>query len=334
MPLSVIIVNYKTPAMTLDCVSYVLHDSGFQSGVEIIVVDNNSGDGIEQLLKNQYPQVKFIQMGSNAGFARANNAAMRISASDCFLLLNNDTIPTENVISHCYDRFMQSDDVACGIQLLNPDGTPQISGYYAVRGGLNILLQLPYTGQLIKRLAGMANMKKPNVPEASGLIEVDWIMGAFLMVKKTAIEKAGLMDEDFFLYAEEAEWCSRLKKQGKLCIYGDLKMVHLQGESALAAFGSNDRKYSNIFDKKGLQILLSGFVRIRKEFGVGWFIVNLIFFMLNIPVFCMGLLLTKIFGNKSSYDAGMLRGYIKNVWRIAGFSRRIISNKPFFYKVM
>jgi GT2 family glycosyltransferase len=162
---------------------------------------------------------------------------------------------------------------------------------------------------------------------------VDWINGAFLMVKRKAIEKAGLLDEDFFLYAEEAEWCSRLRKEGKLCIYGDIKVIHLQGETSGEVFESSDKGYKNLFDKKGLQIMLSNLLRIRKEFGISWFLLILFFYLLEIPVFYLGILFSKVFG-KNSYSFSDAENYSKNIFQIINFSPKIISGKPFFYKVL
>jgi GT2 family glycosyltransferase len=85
---------------------------------------------------------------------------------------------------------------------------------------------LPFVGQLIKWIGNKFQVKKTSIAEAKGTVEVDWINGAFLMVKKKAIEYAKLLDEDFFLYFEEIEWCARLRKVGKMCIYGDLRVVH------------------------------------------------------------------------------------------------------------
>jgi GT2 family glycosyltransferase len=90
--------------------------------------------------------------------------------------------------------------------------------------------------------------------------------------KNAAIEKAGLMDEDFFLYSEEAEWCSRLCKVGNFVFMVICMLYNLQGETSAQAFNSSDKGYYNLYDRKGLQIMLSNFVRIRKQFGVGWFL--------------------------------------------------------------
>jgi len=166
-------------------------------------------------------------------------------------------------------------------------------------------------------------------------VAVDWINGAFLMVKKSAIAKAGLLDEDFFLYAEEAEWCSRLKKAGPLCLYGDLRVIHLQGETANETFGSDGKGYYNLYDRKGRQIMLSNFVRIRKQFGPGWFLIQLLFYIGVIPLFFLGMLLSRVTGKAlPRYRWAQLWQYCKNVGVILARTPVIIRNKPYFYKVL
>lgn len=325
--LSIIIVNYKTPQLTLNCIASVVKEESF-SDYEIIVVDNDSNDGLEALLEKRFPAVKFIQMGYNSGFARANNKGIRAAAGDCYLLLNSDTVTLKDTITRCYKDFKQLEHVACGVQLLYADGSPQTSGYFIKKGGLNFILQLPFFGRILKKAGEMAGAKKPGISLADVRVEVDWINGAFLMVKKEAVEKAGLLDEDFFLYSEEVEWCSRLHKQGTLCIYGDYKLIHLCGESAMSTFNSDDRSYSNIYDRKGLQIMLSSFVRIRKEFGVHWFLVNLVVFIAEIPF----LFFLSIFSGKFNFK--LFKGYCKNVFTVISKSYTIIRNQPYFYKVL
>ncbi|MEO6819827.1 MAG: glycosyltransferase family 2 protein [Ginsengibacter sp.] len=330
--LSIIIVNYKSTRLVCDCLqSIYAQDSQFS--FEIIVVDNNSEDGSKAEITSLFPNITWIQMGYNSGFARANNEAIRKANGDIVLLLNSDTIVQKNAIEKCYNKFADSDFVACGVQLLNVDRTPQISGNYIMKGGLNYLLPLPYLGDILKSAGGLVGVKKPHVPEASGIVEVDWINGAFLMVKKSAIQKAGLLDEDFFLYAEEAEWCGRLKKEGKLCIFGDINIIHLQGETSAEAFESSEKGYKHIFDKKGLQIMLSNFVRIRKEFGIGWFLFILSVHVFEIPFFFIGVLLSKLFFFKK-YSFSDVWHYAANIITIAKLGPVIIKNRPYFYKVL
>jgi GT2 family glycosyltransferase len=313
-----------------DCLQSVTAQNS-QFNYEIIIVDNHSEDGSKEKIISSFPQITWIQMGYNSGFARANNEGIKKSNGEIVLLLNSDTIIENNAIENCYNHFVSSNYVACGVQLLNKDGSAQISGNYIMKGGLNYLLPLPFLGNTLKAFAGLLGVKKPHVPDASTVEEVDWINGAFLMVKRKAIEKAGLLDEDFFLYAEEAEWCSRLRKEGKLCIYGDIKVIHLQGETSGEIFESSDKGYKNLFDKKGLQIMLSNLLRIRKEFGVGWFSIILLFYVLEIPVFFISTLLSQLFLSKK-YSFLQVKNYSKNIFRIIELSPKIISNQPYFYK--
>ena len=333
MKLSIIIVNYKTAGLVVDCLhSIYQYDT---SQIEIIVVDNFSLDNLQHILEVDFPEVKFIQMGYNAGFARANNAGIKIAEGDAILLLNSDTINLDNAIAKSFNDFMNSDYAACGVQLLNEDRTPQISGNNLMIGGLNFLMPLPFVGSMLKYLAGLMKLKRPSIAETATTIEVDWVNGAYLMVKKAAYEKAGLMDEDFFLYSEETEWCSRIKKHGKICIFGEYNVVHLQGESSKSAFESAGKGYFNLFDKKGLQMMVSSFLRTRKELGLGWYFIHLFFYLLTIPVFAVGLLLSKsLTKNKSVYNYSQLKGFVTNIRTLLSLSGKMIKNKPYFYKML
>lgn len=334
MDLSIIIINYKSAGLLADCLRTVYQQT-VNASFEVIVVDNLSNDDSEQQLTTAFPNIRWIQMDYNAGFARANNAGINASTGNAVLLLNPDTLITDGAIEKCYHALQSSSYVAAGVQLLNPDGTPQISGNYAMKGGLNYLLPLPYIGKFLKGLGTASKVSLPNLPNASDTVEVDWINGAFLMAKRSAMEKAGLLDEDFFLYAEEAEWCSRLKKQGKLCIFGQYKVIHLQGETANQAFNSQGRGYYNLYDKKGLQIMVSNFVRIRKEFGVGWFLFDLAIYFAEIFIFPLALLMDNIIhGGKAAYRWQQVGQYVKNVLKLVWLSPRILANRPYFYKVL
>ena len=334
MQLSIIIVNYKTPGLVLDCLRTVYaHTRDIQ--FEVIVVDNASGDDSRERITRTYEDIRWIDMGYNAGFARANNAGIRQSGGDALLFLNSDTLMEENAIGITLQRLLASEYAAAGIQLLNADRSPQISGLYNIRGGLSQLLLLPGLGKFFKAFGQMFGVAKPHLPDSSSCMEVDWINGAFLMVKKTAIEKAGLMDEDFFLYAEEAEWCGRLQKTGKLCIFGDLSAIHLEGETVNRASGSATKKHHHVYDRKGLQVMLSGLLRVRKQYGVFWFLTILFFYLAEVPVFFLCVLILGLFvKNGSVYSFRHLGGYIRNLGVILSLTGRIIRNKPYFYKLL
>lgn len=334
MSLSVIIVNYRTPELTRNCLRSLYRDS-FVAASDIIVVDNNSQDDSFDIIMSEFPGVRWIQMDYNSGFARANNAGIRKAKGSIVLLLNSDTIVERNVIHSCYLDFIASDFVACGVQLLNEDGTPQISGNYFVTGSLNNLLPLRYLGVAVKGVGTIFGVRKPHVPSVSGIADVDWINGAFLMVKLDVIGEVGLMDEDFFLYSEEAEWCYRLRKRGRLAVFGGYRVVHLQGGASKSAFQSSTRGYQVLTDKKGLQIMLSNFVRIRKQNGRGWFLFHLMCYMLEVPTsFIIGFFRSVLIRRNPIHDFKQSGWFARNVFRVWRFFRVIWLNRPFFYRVL
>jgi len=330
--LSIIIVNYNSIQLISDCLQSIFQSDPLLP-FEIIIVDNSLNENDEQIIHGKFPSVQWIRMDYNSGFARANNTGIRNSNGDAVLLLNPDTLFEDDSITQCYERLIRSKHIGASVQLLNPDKTPQITGSYFIKGGINHFLPLPVLGKLFKWLGTRLKVKKTNVPEAKGEVEVDWINGAFLMVKRTAIEKAGLLDEDFFLYAEEIEWCSRLLRYGSFCVYGDLHAIHLQGETANETFSSSGRGYFNLFDKKGGQLMLSNFVRIRKQFGVAWFLFHLLVYLAEIPFFFFKVCLQKLFSSKG-FTFSQFKGYCRNLLVVFGHSFTIILNKPHFYKIV
>jgi GT2 family glycosyltransferase len=334
MKLSIIIVNYRSSAYILNCIQSALQfDSANQ--FEWIVVDNDSNDHSKEAICKTFPFVKWIDMGYNAGFARANNEGMRQSSGDYFLLLNPDTLILNDAIAKCLQKFVTSNDIACGVQLLYEDHSIQISGSYFMKGGINHLLPIPYWGHFLKLIAKGLNTQKPGVEQVSKEEKVDWISGAFLMVKKDSVQKAGMMDEDFFLYAEEVEWCSRLGKLGELVLYGDIQIIHLLGESIKDTTGTDDKTYANLFDKKGLQLIVSNHVRIRKQYGVGWFLFQLLNYSFGVFVFFIGSIFSHLIHFENPFsDWNKMVGLAKNVFYVWSLSPTIIRNRPHFYKLL
>ena len=333
MRLSVIIVNYRSSTDIINCLQSASRFTSFKE-VEWIIVDNNSGDNSKDIITTSFPIVRWIQMNYNAGFARANNEGIRLSAGEVVLLLNPDTIILEDAVYKCFKRFIETSCVACAVQLLNPDQSPQITGNFFMKGGLNHLLPLPYLGRLLRSIAFAAKVKKTNVQQSSTEEKVDWINGAFLMVKKTAINTSGLLDEDFFLYSEEIEWCSRLKKVGPLCVFGDLYTIHLQGESIGKATATTGKGYFNLYDKRGLQLMVSQMIRIRKQFGIGWFLFHLCMFTFEVPVFFICSILDHLIHLQNPFtEWKQIKGFTINLFKTWKLSWTIIQNKPHFYKM-
>ena len=152
MQLSIIIINYKCGQLVIDCIQSIYEQNSTFS-YEIIVVDNHSEDGSREKITGLFPGVVWIDMNYNSGFARANNEAIRRAKGETVLLLNADTIIENNAIEKCYIYLKNSQLLACGVQLLNVDRTPQISGNYVMKGGLNYLLPLPFMGNTLKFFA-------------------------------------------------------------------------------------------------------------------------------------------------------------------------------------
>ena len=336
--LSVIMVNYRSADLIRDALQGLFRFTDPAIDLEVIVVDNQSSDNSEQLICQDFPQVIFHQMGYNAGFSRANNAGMELASGKVFLLLNPDTLIRDNAIGLAYEQLSTSDHVACGVQLLNEDGTEQISGSHFMVGALNLLLPLPYWGRFLRSIAFAMQVKKPHVLAAEKEVKVDWISGAFLMVKRSAVEKAGKMDPDFFLYGEEVEWCNRLGKWGSMCIYGYAAIVHLMGAAIGDATQTDDPSYSNLYDRKGLQLMVSNLLFVRKKWGLAWMFFHLLNYIWTIPVFglCGGLqALVCLTKGKSNSFIKRWFGFTFNVVELFALcTLRMISGRPYFYKCL
>jgi GT2 family glycosyltransferase len=330
---SIIIVNYHAAGLIADCIQSIVKFDHIEE-FEIIVVNNSPGSADKEKLTSDFPYIKWLEMGYNAGFARANNAGIKAAETAIVLLLNPDTLAINDSICNCVKLLSNSSYVAAGVQLLNEDMQPQISGSYFMKGGINHLLPLPYWGRFLRWVAFKFNTRIPNVPKAKTIEEVDWISGAFLMVKKETTDKAGLMDEDFFLYAEEVEWCSRLKKTGSLCIFGDLNFIHLQGEAVNKDLNSTEKGYTGLFDRRALQVMLSNHVRVRKQYGVGWFLFLLLNYTWGVLIYFIGSFIHRLFTFRNPFaEWPKCFAFAKNVFYIWRLSPVIIRNRPHFYKV-
>ena len=225
MDISIIIVNRNTRDLLQNClqsISKTVHNISY----EIIVVDNASQDGSDTMLKEKYPQVKVIQNTENRGFGAANNQAMRIMNGRYALLLNSDTVLTENAVHELY-AFMENHPEAamsCG-QLLNADGSKQNS-IASFPTFITLLTNMPMLEYLFpKRYPSKRyNYEKP--------IEVDSGIGACLLVRKKAIDDVGMFDERYFFFFEETDWAYQMKSAGWKIFYVPTAFVyHLQGQS-------------------------------------------------------------------------------------------------------
>ena len=224
--LSIIIVNWNTKEYLLHCIDSILQKKG-SIPMEIIVIDNGSRDRSGEEVKRQFPGLRLIENGRNLGFAKAVNQGLRVSSGRYLLLLNPDTQLREGAIENLVS-FMESHVEAgvAGAQLLKGDGSKQnsIANFPSLTTELlnkNLLRRL-----FPKKFPG----KEKDYPEP---IEVDSVIGACMMVRQDVLDQVGLLDEDYFLFLEETDWCYRIKRAGWRIYYvPHAEVYHFQGKSA------------------------------------------------------------------------------------------------------
>jgi GT2 family glycosyltransferase len=223
---SIIIVNWNTKEFLLPCVRSVLEGEQRISR-EVIVVDNGSQDGSEDEVKKTIPLIHLVENEKNLGFARAVNQGIQNASGKYVLLLNPDTRVKNGAIEQLMS-FMDAHPEAgvVGAQLLNADGSKQ-----------NSIANFPSlaTELLNKHLLRWLSPKRFPGKERiySDPIEVDSVIGACMMVRRGVIEQVGVLDEDYFLFLEETDWCYRMKRAGwRIYHVPDAEVYHCQGKSA------------------------------------------------------------------------------------------------------
>ena len=233
MDVSVIIVSYNTAALLRNCIQSVQkHTSDVH--YEIIVVDNDSRDGSSEMVEKEFPEVILIKNPTNAGFGKANNAGYRLAKGKYVFFLNSDTLLIGNSIKEFFD-FMErpgnQDVYACGGTLLQKDLTPAKS-----YGNFPSVLEIMLYAVRIDRLLPPSIKDKIStgaVPKLSAPFDVDYIVGADMFIRKSAVNPGLPFDEDFFLYFEETELCHRLKQKGlRAVIVPEISIVHFEGQSS------------------------------------------------------------------------------------------------------
>lgn len=225
MDLSVVIVNWNTESLLRDCLRSV-YDTVEGMTFEVIVVDNASSDGSVAMLKVEFPQVRRIENYENRGFAAANNQAFRVMTGRYALLLNSDTVLTGGAVRELY-AFMEEHPeavMACG-QLLNADGSKQNS-IAAFPTLLSLLVNVPLLEILFPARYPSKRQEYPHP------IEVDSGIGACLIVRKSAIDGVGGLDERYFFFFEETDWARTMREAGwKIYHVPTARIYHFQGKS-------------------------------------------------------------------------------------------------------
>ncbi len=231
LDLSIIIVNWNTRSIVCDCLRSIYQQGG-EIDLEVIVIDNASTDGSVEMVKKDFPQVTLIENSQNRGFAAANNQGIAISKGRYVLLLNSDTIVLDNAIAKTV-AFADSHPEAAvvGCRVLNPDRTLQPT-CFMFPSILNMLLSSTYLYKLFPK-SKFFGRERMTWWDRSDVREVDVVTGCFMLVRQDAIKKVGSMDEQFFIYGEETDWCYRFKQANwKILFAPGAEIIHLGGQSA------------------------------------------------------------------------------------------------------
>ena len=238
--LVIVIVSYNTRPHLVACLRS-LRTPPPQVDHEVVVVDNGSADGSVEAVRTGWPDVRVMESGANVGYARANNLAIRATASELVLLLNSDTVVPTGTVDGLVEQLRAHPAVAVvGPRLVDADGRLELSCgrmigpvnelWQKVRGGIlerNIPLLAPWIARAATR---------PAFP--------DWVSGACLLVRRSDAEAAGLLDERFFLYGEDVDFCAAIRRGGRRVLFTpEVEVVHLRGRSRTHAPAATQTSY-------------------------------------------------------------------------------------------
>jgi len=232
MDVSIIVVSYNVREFLKRCIESTLkHTAGIEW--EMIVVDNASKDGTPQWLKTvKNKKIKVVLSEDNLGFCRGNNMGLVNASGKYILLLNPDTQLKENAVGKMFDWMEKHPRVGVSsCRLIDGEGRLLPTGGFAPTLG-----RLLSWGLFIDDIPGLSKHVSSYHPKTDLYrreFELDWVTGAFFMVRKTAVEQAGVMDENIFLYADELEWAIRIKNAGWQIMYTPItEVVHLERKSS------------------------------------------------------------------------------------------------------
>ncbi|MCX8043581.1 MAG: glycosyltransferase family 2 protein [Desulfobacterota bacterium] len=226
MDISFIIVNWNTKALLLDCLASIkktVHGLSY----EIFVVDNGSVDGSAAAVRGTFGRdIHLIENSANLGFARANNQALQQTCGRYVVLLNSDTVLRNGAIATLIAFLDDHPDAAmAGPAMVDEHGTPQNSFDNFPTLATELLNKSLLRLLFPRRYAGKAGA-------AAAPFEVDSLIGACMAVRRSAIEQVGMLDEDYFFFLEETDWCLRLRTAGwHIYHVPSVQIVHLQGRS-------------------------------------------------------------------------------------------------------
>jgi hypothetical protein len=232
MELSIVILSYNTKEMLHDCLRSVSENTAGMLA-EVFVVDSGSTDGSIELVRERFPSVELTVTQGFGGFAHANNLALRRAVGRYQLLLNSDTILPPGALAKVIAFMDGHPEVGVvGIKLVKADGSLDLACRRSFPTPEASFYRLSGLGRLFPRSPRFARYSltylDPDQPA-----EVDSVCGAFMMVRKEAIEQVGLLDEQFYFYGEDLDWAFRFKEKGwKVYYYPEVKALHYKGQTS------------------------------------------------------------------------------------------------------
>lgn len=229
--ISIIIVSWNASDFLEKCIQSILKESS-NIQFEIIVVDNDSTDGSPEMLQNLFPSVNLIRNNENFGFAKANNIGIRKARGNYICLINSDV----EVLPECFVRMLEymkkNPEIGMlGPQILNPDETVQRTcrGWPTL---WNLFCRAIALDTLFPKMK-MFSCREMTYWAQDSIREIEVLSGCFLMVRRGAMDKVGLLDERFFIYAEDVDWCKRFWMAGWKVVYYPLaQSIHYGGASS------------------------------------------------------------------------------------------------------
>ncbi|GIK55967.1 MAG: glycosyltransferase family 2 protein [Chloroflexi bacterium] len=228
--LSIVIVSWNVRELLRECLRSIVQTQGDLT-VEVIVVDSASTDGSAAMVVAEFPQVTLIASDENVGFPRGNNMGIAKAHGRYILLLNPDTVLHENALVHMVDYLENHLDVGVvGAQLLNEDGSVQSS-----RRRFPTLTTAFFESTWLQSKAPQRILDRYYALDMADdqTADVDWVMGACLMTRQEIAHTVGGLDEGYFMYSEELDWCRRIKMAGWRVVYlPTAQITHYQGKSS------------------------------------------------------------------------------------------------------
>jgi GT2 family glycosyltransferase len=231
LDLSICIVNWNTKKHLANCLD-AIERAGTTVAHEIIVVDNASSDGSPEMVRQEHPQVRLIVSASNLGLTAGNNRAIAEAAGRYLLLLNSDTIVQPGAFDSLVTFLDEHPDAAAaGPKVLNADGSIQFSARHFPNLLVGLFRNTPL-GRLFPRNRFTREYLMTDWDHSEPR-EVDWISGAAMCLRRKAVDDVGALDERFYMYCEDMEWCYRARLAGWRIYYAPTAVItHLGGRSS------------------------------------------------------------------------------------------------------